>query len=643
MSKSTFGALLFVFMLIVAGCGTGDSTGAEANASPTTAADSTPAEAADDESTEATDSSGPRAIEHALGSTEISGTPMRIVALEWPYVEALLAIGVQPVGVADVEGYTSLVDTEPALSADVTDVGTRQEPSLESIIALEPDLIIGVQFRHEALYEALSDIAPTLMFNPYAEDGEQLQRMEDTVMAIAEAVNKPDAGTAALDELHQKIDTATEQLQTAGVDGAPFVLAQTLTDETAQIRLFHENATAVQILEAIGLENAWDAGFQEIGFSTVGLEVLPDVEQANFFYVPGGDITAISFAGNPVWDGLAFVKEDRTYNLSGAWLLAGPLSGQAFVDLVVEALTGEALETGEAPATNGGPRAIEHALGTTEIEGIPQRVVVLEWTYAEDLLALGIQPAGVADVEGYRTWLNIEPALADDVVDVGTRQEPSLEAITALEPDLIIGVQFRHEPIYDTLSAIAPTLLFNPYPEDESVTQFDEMQTTFMAIAEAVDRVDEGAAVLDEMQASFDEARAELEAAGQLGSEFLLVQAFTAQDTPQMRVFIDSSMAAQILTAIGLENAWEGEFDVYGFNTVGVEALTTVDDANFLYVVQSEDDVFANQWRDNPVWNGLTFVEEGRTYPLGGGTWLFGGPLSAELVADTVVATLTGQ
>lgn len=309
--------------------------------------------------------------------------------------------------------------------------------------------------------------------------------------------------------------------------------------------------------------------------------------------------------------------------------------------------TGEA--SSEAPqstpadeeSAEAATRTIEHAMGTAEIDGTPRTIVVLEWTYAEDLLALGIQPAGVADVEGYRAYLNIQPELAADVADVGTRQEPSLEAITALQPDLIIGVQFRHEPLYDTLSDIAPTLIFNPYPEDRNITQFDEMKTTFMTIAEAAGRVDEGTAVLDEMQASFDEATAELDAAGQGGQEFLLVQAFTAQDAPQMRVFIDSSMAVQVLHAIGLENAWEGEFDVYGFNTVGIEALTEVDDANFLYMVQSEDDVFANQWQDNPVWNGLGFVEEGRTYPLGGDTWPFGGPLSAELLAETVVAALT--
>lgn len=41
---------------------------------------------------------------------------------------------------------------------------------------------------------------------------------------------------------------------------------------------------------------------------------------------------------------------------------------------------------------------------------------------------------------------------------VGTIEEPNLEAIAALEPDLVISSKVRHEQIYDELSAIAPTV-----------------------------------------------------------------------------------------------------------------------------------------------------------------------------------------
>lgn len=282
---------------------------------------------------------------------------------------------------------------------------------------------------------------------------------------------------------------------------------------------------------------------------------------------------------------------------------------------------------------------VTDARGETELDAPATRVVALEWTYAEDLLALGVQPVGVADTEGYAAWVPVEPGLDDSVTDVGTRQEPSLEAIAALEPDLIIGVSFRHEPILDALSQIAPTLLFNPYPE--AGDQLEEMKTTFRQIARAVDREAQADAVLEDLEARFEAAEAQLAAADLATDEVLFVQAFTAQDVPQLRVFTDNALAIRILEELGLENAWDGPFDPYGFNTVGVEALVPHGEANFLYLVQENDDVFAGQLSTNPVWTSLPFVQEGRAYALGN-TWPFGGPLSAAQLVDRVVEDLTG-
>jgi len=99
-------------------------------------------------------------------------------------------------------------------------------------------------------------------------------------------------------------------------------------------------------------------------------------------------------------------------------------------------------------------------------------------------------------------------------------------------------------------------------------------------------------------------------------------------------------MAAQVLIKLGLQNAWKGPFDRFGFNTVGVEALPAVEKSNFFYAVQDDDNVFANQLRENPVWKGLEFVKQNRSYPLGANTWMFGGPVSVQRLADKVGSLL---
>lgn len=297
----------------------------------------------------------------------------------------------------------------------------------------------------------------------------------------------------------------------------------------------------------------------------------------------------------------------------------------------------------EEPTQATGPISVIHAMGTLELDAPAMKVAVLEWTYAEDLLALGMQPAGVADIEGYGSWVKAEPPLGTDVVELGTRQEPSIESIAQLEPDLIIGVQFRHEPIYNDLNAIAPTVLFNPYPAEGEGSQYDEMETTFREIAKAVGKEAEAEAVLTDLQEHFDAAASTLSEVDLATQSFVIVQAFTSQGSPAIRLFSENAMAVAIVEKLGLENAYSKEYEQYGFTTTSVEGLVDVQDANFFYVVQEEDDIFANQLAENPIWSQLQFVQEGRTYPLGGDTWLFGGPLSARLVVDQVVALLTAE
>ncbi len=310
---------------------------------------------------------------------------------------------------------------------------------------------------------------------------------------------------------------------------------------------------------------------------------------------------------------------------------------------------------GQKDGSNGGDKENEAAsegnkadvitvsgvLGEVELEGPVQNVVALEWTYAEDLLAVGVQPIGMADIAGYNSWVDIEKELSSDVIDVGTRQEPSLEQIAALEPELIIAIKSRHEAIKDELESIAPTVFFDPYPTDESFNQYAEMEATFNEIAKAVGRTSEAEQVLADLAKKYEEAKATIESSDLENKDVVLTQAYSASQAPEIRVFTPNALAVTILEKIGLNNVHQPDsFEVYGFSTLNVEGLTKYEDANFIYVVQDNDNVFENQLKDNSVWKNLSFVQENRTYALGGDAWLFGGPLSAKVVVDRIVETM---
>lgn len=286
-----------------------------------------------------------------------------------------------------------------------------------------------------------------------------------------------------------------------------------------------------------------------------------------------------------------------------------------------------------------GPRTIEHAAGETTLDGHVQRVVALEFNHVENVLALGMQPVGVADKDGYQKWVDAGVELDDAVEDVGTRAEPSLEKIATLEPHLILAIEFRHEGIYEDLSAIAPTLLFESFPErNDSDDQFDRMLSIFDRTAKATARQERGDRVVEDMRDHFARVKERLDAFDKTGREILVSQLFTYQGQPLARVFLPTSIGGNVAERIGLENAWTkfGCSTGYGYCDVSKEGFADVQHADFFYQAQPDDDPVQDQWSDDPVWNSYEFVREDRVYPLGADAWLFGGPLVSQKIADRI-------
>ena len=301
--------------------------------------------------------------------------------------------------------------------------------------------------------------------------------------------------------------------------------------------------------------------------------------------------------------------------------------------------TPTAAPTATGANTTSFPLTIQHSKGEITLEAPAQRVVALEWTYVENLLALGVQPVGVADIENYHKWVRIPAELDPNVRDVGTRQQPNLEQIASLAPDLILVPAFRADANYAELAAIAPTLAFNPYPVDRSMTQFDEMRQTFTTIAQAVGRESEGQAVLDRMDAQFATLAEQIAKVAAPQSPFVLAQAYSGSNGAEIRLFTENALAVQIVERLGLSNSWGEPDQPYGFSTVNIEALPQLGETHFFYVVQDSDNIFAAE-SVRPLWENMPFVQAGQAYALGGDTWLFGGPLSAELLAETIAQRL---
>lgn len=104
-----------------------------------------------------------RVIEHVLGKTEIKGKPQKIVTLYQGATDTITQFGVKPIGVVESWAEQPMYEYIKAEVGDAKIVGQETQPNLEEIAALQPDLIIATQVRHEEIYEQLSQIAPTIV------------------------------------------------------------------------------------------------------------------------------------------------------------------------------------------------------------------------------------------------------------------------------------------------------------------------------------------------------------------------------------------------------------------------------------------------------------------------------------------------
>jgi ferric citrate transport system substrate-binding protein len=276
-------------------------------------------------------------ITHDLGTTAVPDAPQRIVVLEYSFVDSLAAVGVSPVGIADDNKRESIIPSYTAIIGDDwTSVGTRKSPSLEVIASLQPDLIIADTGRHEAVYAALSEIAPTIVFDSLT--GTYAVAME-AAQTIANAVGKGAEMEARLAEHAVIMDDYKADL--GDVSGWS---AQFLIDNGEGIYLHSPISYNGSLLTWFGFQNNMptpDGKSYEEAIVNTSLEQLSEINpQIIIRGKYAEDALTDSWLGQPVYDAIAAVSAGNVYDISGhEWsrlrgVLASENSGADLVEIV---------------------------------------------------------------------------------------------------------------------------------------------------------------------------------------------------------------------------------------------------------------------------------------------------------------------
>ncbi|MCY1141191.1 ABC transporter substrate-binding protein [Actinoplanes sp. Pm04-4] len=141
-------------------------------------------------------------LTHKLGTAEIKSTPQRIVALSDADLDALLMLGVQPVGIAESSGEGGITAWAKPLVTGQPTVLTAGDTGfdVEKIAALAPDLILaGGDYYIDDEYAKLSRLAPT---TAYETTGAFEDPWQTTLKQVAKAVGQ----TAKADQIIAEVE-----------------------------------------------------------------------------------------------------------------------------------------------------------------------------------------------------------------------------------------------------------------------------------------------------------------------------------------------------------------------------------------------------------------------------------------------------
>ena len=280
-------------------------------------------------------SSGPaapavvRRIKHAFGETEVPTEPNRVIVLGYTTIEAVIAHGVQPIGVP-----SGAVDQLLHLALDqetVADIGDPVQPNLEKIAALKPDLILTSKYRLGDGYSQLAQIAPTVVLDV---DGNH--EWKELTRLCGEALGKPTETEKLSTAYSTKLQQIKAQLPPTG--NPPQVSIVSIFP--GLIRAAGTETFAGSVLVDAGIarpaSQAQAQGPQRISLESL---YLLDGDVMFIMTLPGDTEVAKDsqaeierIKAHPLWSQLKAVQTNQVYEVGSHWAIGSYIAANLILD-----------------------------------------------------------------------------------------------------------------------------------------------------------------------------------------------------------------------------------------------------------------------------------------------------------------------
>lgn len=272
-------------------------------------------------------STATKRVNHALGETDVPVQPTRIAVAGYFTVEAMMALGVQPIAAPAVI-IDNLLHLPPVESA-IADIGAPRTPNLEKIAALNPDLILSSKlFTQEDTYPLLSQIAPTVVLDADGHtEWQQLTRLcAETLGKETEAKQLKADYDAKLQAFKSQVET--HQLQVSVASFHP-----------ERISTFGKESFIGTVLDAAGLSRPPNQ--REGRNAQISIELLSEIDGDVLFVMKpqsqtelAGDVRAAleKIKTNPLWNQLKAVQNNQVYEVDSYWFGVGYLAANRVLD-----------------------------------------------------------------------------------------------------------------------------------------------------------------------------------------------------------------------------------------------------------------------------------------------------------------------
>jgi iron complex transport system substrate-binding protein len=243
--------------------------------------------------------------------------PHRIICL-WPSVtDTVFALGAGEDVVA-VSDYTKY----PAEAMKKPSIGELIKPSIETIVALHPDLVIGVQPKGpmEVTGQLERFGIPVFLINPHGIAG-----IIHSVQTIGIALNRPQESNALMHQLEARVDAVR-----AKTKGLP-VITVFMPVWYDPIITIGKHAFITEIIEAAGGRSVTDDMSED--WPQISLESLLAHPPEALLLVRGGKVSLQVLQNRHGWSSLAAVKQHRVYYTDDRIDLSSPVAIDALEDL----------------------------------------------------------------------------------------------------------------------------------------------------------------------------------------------------------------------------------------------------------------------------------------------------------------------